>query len=609
MLISRKVALGVALAASSALVLAACGSSGGSSKSNSNPSNSSGGNTAKFIYNKGAQGGSNGGTLKALSQGDVPNFDTPSMYDTASYTLARLFTRGLYGYKSANDISTRLPVQPDIADGMPQISADNVTYTIKIKQGADWDINGTGRQVTAQDAIRGLKLTCNPQLPFGAPYFTNSIAGMQTFCDGFAKVDGTNAAAVKKYEEGTKVSGLQATDATTMKVTLTKAFPDFIHFIALPTAAPVNVEQLNYVLDSPQYRAHTYSDGPYRITAYTADKNITLARNPVWKASTDDLRKAYVNAIDINEGGDETTNLQQIQAGTADSTFSNDPLPTTAIPGLLSANNPGIHVNPTGATNPYVVFNTLGGNAAVKNQMVRQAINYAVDKRAISIVTGGERINPVINQIFSQSVVGEGWKQQDLYATAGNAGDVQKAKDLLSKAGFPNGLTLKFTYRTKGNGPKIADSLKTSLAKAGITLQLKGVVNSNFYSNYLQKPAITKSGDWDLAEPGWAADWEGSAERSYYTPLFDGRTYGPGTTNYGDYNSQAVNTAADAALAETDPAKAADDWNKIDTMIMTDAPWVPLVENNQANFVGSRVKNFQFYATGSGADLSNLAVQ
>ena len=41
-------------------------------------------------------------------------------------------------------------------------------------------------------------------------------------------------------------------------------------------------------------------------------KDIKFVRNPVWKASTDSLRKAYVNAINVDETGNQTTIYQEM---------------------------------------------------------------------------------------------------------------------------------------------------------------------------------------------------------------------------------------------------------------------------------------------------------
>jgi len=61
------------------------------------------------------------------------------------------------------------------------------------------------------------------------------------------------------------------------------------------------------------------SDGPYTISKYVPTRSIDLVRDPAWKASTDPIRKAYVDQIDITEGvATNTAALQEIQAGTED---------------------------------------------------------------------------------------------------------------------------------------------------------------------------------------------------------------------------------------------------------------------------------------------------
>lgn len=38
--------------------------------------------------------------------------------------------------------------------------------------------------------------------------------------------------------------------------------------------------------------------------------------------------------------------------------------------------------------------------------------------------------------------------------------------------------------------------------------------------------------------PGWVPDWNGNAARTFFVPLFYGKTYGPGSTNYGGYQAE-----------------------------------------------------------------------
>ncbi len=584
-----------ALTAGLALALAACG--GGSDKSTGGGTTTSGTKVAK------------GGTLKVLGEDDNPTVDTADAYDTNSYFVLRAISRQLYSNPSGNDVKSRTADVPDIADGAPKLSNGDKTYTIKLKSGAKWNTT-PARTISADDAVRGLKFQCNPTSPFGATgYFTDTIVGMKEFCDGFANVSQTDVAAIKNYTENTPVSGLKAVDASTLQIDIKAPAVDFIHLLELPAASPRPIEALNYVIDSPESKQNIIESGPYQISTYVPDKSYVLTRNPNWDSKTDTLRQANVDEIDITLGLDTEAIQQQIQAGTGDIGLGNEPVPAAALSTLARSNDPGLHFDPTGGQNPYIVFNLVGGNPALKDVKVRQALNYAVNKRNIVQVVGGSKVAVPTGQIFSESVIGEGFKAQDMYKTPDYAGDAAKAKDLLSQAGFPNGLTLTFAYRSSGNNPKIAETMIQDVKAAGFTLVPKQVTSRDFYPRFMQKSDIAKSGQWDISEPGWSPDWEGAAERSFFTPLLDGRVYGDGSTNYGDYNNDAVNTAADKALATTDQASSAQQWNDIDTMIMKDAPWVPVYNQIQANYVSARLKNFQYAFGPSNADITNVGVQ
>jgi peptide/nickel transport system substrate-binding protein len=378
--------------------------------------------------------------------------------------------------------------------------------------------------------------------------------------------------------------------------------------MSLPSfsARPLSAGQ--YVPESPAFRQHLYSDGPYKVSAYTPDKSVSFVRNPSWVASSDPLRKAYVDTISVTMGLSQDNIQQQLQGGSADMALGNEVPPTASVSTLRRANDPDLTLNPTGGVNPYVIFNlTSGGNPAIEKPAVRQALNYAVDKAAVVQVLGGPTIAKPFGQIFPSGVVGNGYKTLDPYATPNSAGDPAKAKAMLAAAGYPNGITLKFAYRNNGNNPKIFATLQASLAKAGVTLKGVEIASKQYYAHFLPTVSNATSDQWDLAEPGWGPDWEGAAERSFFEPLLDGRS--TGSNNFGRYNDPAVNALADKALATADATSAAQQWTTIDTKIMADAPWIPLIENVQANYHAKRVRNFEWNFFSNQGDYSDAAVQ
>lgn len=577
-----------AAAAASVITLLAAGCGGSSGTSDA----SSGGNVVE------------GGHLKLLGGGDVDHLDTASAYYSVTYSLLRAISRQLVSYPNDPDPQKARQVVADIATELPKVSSDGLTYTMTLRDGVQWDAKTGPRQVTGVDAVRGFKRLCNPVQPTGAPgYFAGVIVGMKEYCDAFAKVP-ANVAAIKAYVEGHEISGISA-KGQDLTIKLIQPAGDFVNILALPFSSPAPIESLDTLPDSPQARQAFISDGPYKIAKYTAEKLIELVRNPAWKKSSDPLRAAHVDTITITQGSDEGPVQQQLTAGTADMSWDTF-VPTAQIPSLRAANDKRLALVDNGAINPYISINLQSPNAggALKKLAVRQAINYATNKKAIVQVLGGPDIYSPIGQVLTPTLLG--YKQFDPYATPDSSGDPAKAKAMLAAAGYPNGLDLIYLYRNKGKAPAIATTMQAELRKAGIRLKLKVVPNADFYTQHLQHPPATKTGDWDLAAPGWNPDWQGNAARSFLVPLLDGRQYGEGSTNYNDYNSPVVNGLIDKALAEKDLTKVADLWHQADVEVMKDAPWVPVATGKNPLFHSSRTQNWVYFDFANNGDITNV---
>lgn len=557
-----------------------------------------------------------GGVLRMVGAGDVDYFDTAEAYYDTTWGLFRTITRQLYSWPTRPTLAQQIQPVPDLATAMPKVTDGGKVWTVTIKSGAKWDTTPP-RQVTAQDEIRGLKRLCNPISPTGAPgYFENTIVGMKSYCTTFLnlKVSGSTSqqvATMNKFMASHNIAGLKAIGERTIQFTLTQPAADFINILSLTFSSPVPVEELQY--PPGNLGVHLISDGPYMVKSYTPKRSIVLVRNPAWNASTDSLRKAYVNEIDITEGVAEASSaVQQVEAGTQDLLWD-QVVPPAQLAGLVATKSKLLVIGPDGnnyiTINPYIVINlqSPNNNGALKKLKVRQAMEYAINKAADSALYGGSAISQPLNQVVPGGSFGHipGYNP---YPTPGNSGNPAKAKALLQQAGYkPGQITLRLVYRTNSVHPQVAQADQAALEKAGFNVKLVTVNPANaFYTQYLENPTASKNGAWDIAEPGWIPDWMGNNGRSIFEPLFDGRTYGPNTVNYGDYNSAVVNHYIDQALSAQSFSEANQFWQAANRQIMKDAAIVPVGAQKQAVMHSSRVQGCDFWFVSQNCDYANV---
>ncbi|MEQ7125830.1 ABC transporter substrate-binding protein [Actinopolymorpha sp. B11F2] len=547
-----------------------------------------------------------GGTLNMLGSGDVDYMDPNVSYYSIGYLGLRMWSRQFFTYPAKEGRSTS--AVPDLATTLPSkanggISGDGKTYTITIRDGAKWNTDPQ-RQVTAADAVRGLKRTCNPIQPFGGiPNFRDLIVGYAAFCDGFARVP-QNAKAISDYINKNDISGVTAKTERTIVFTLTHPATYFVDMLTLPAFSPAPVEFLRYAPASRQLAQNTISNGPYQITSYTPTKRIEFERNPAWDPASDPVRKAYVDQIVVDQTVSQESTQQQLQTASAgaDMEWDNYP-PPSALPGLIARQDPNLHLGPTGSTNPYLVFNTLSPNngKALTKPVVRQAIAYAIHRGNLIQALGGPKVNRPLTHVLPSTILGS--TNFNLYPY--NPGNTRK---LFEKAKVPPGITLKMLYRNESEGGrKVFATLQQNLQEVGIRLVGVAVPNADFYTKYVQVPTVARRGVWDIALASWGPDWYGNAALSFFGPLFAGATsYPPTGSNFGFYTSKATNRLVQLAATATTPEEAATLWAQADRQVMKEAPVYPITNPLQPNYHASQVRNAVYIPALQNFDPTNV---
>jgi peptide/nickel transport system substrate-binding protein len=561
--------------------------------------------------NPGSGAPQRGGTLNEIGVSDVDYMDYDIGYYTTDSQVSRLTVRQLYSWQAVPN-KTTIPT-PDLATAMPVVSDNGLKQTVTLRSGVMWNTNPP-RPVTVADVVRGIKRACNPSpVSFGGMAdFESTIKGLSEYCAGYPEKAASSAPAMKQYIEGHNVSGI-TTSGNSITFTLTRPAPWLVGAMTLPPFSAVPIEAEDGLPATPAVYNHMYSDGPYQMVSYTPKKQIKFTRNPVWKASTDPLRKAYVDAINIDETGNQTTIYQQVGTGSAALGMTWDSLPPPASnPGMLNQIKSGgknVNLGATFSSNPYLVFNTVSPNnsGALGKVAVRQALSYGIERSQLSKVLGGATTNPPLTHILPTGIDGS----QDVPAGYNPYPyDQAKAKSMLSAAGFTasHPLQLKMLYRSDSQGSTaIFNNISSQLNALG-SVKVTGVPTnqSDFYGKYLLVPNVKGNpspaykGTWDLTNAGWGPDWYGNSAVTYFNPLYSSPGGFPanGGSNFGYFQSSAVNNLINQALDQPTEAAADKIWAQADQQVMKEAAIYPITSplqlNEHAPYVHNAVYMTQF---------------
>jgi peptide/nickel transport system substrate-binding protein len=346
-----------------------------------------------------------------------------------------------------------------------------------------------------------------------------------------------------------------------------------------------------------------YSDGPYQISKYVPGKTLDFIRNPVWQASSDPLRKGYVDAINVDETGTQDTVYAQIEANSPSAGMawgvSPPPADTQALLNQVNQGSHNVTVSSSYTSNPYLSFNTISPNQghALGKLAVRQALEYGINRSQLIQADGGPAVNQPLTHVLPPGTGGA----EDLPANYDPYPyNPDKAKSLLASAGFTasSKLTLKLLYRSDSQGStKDYLNIQSQLSSLGVVNVVgKPVSATDFYSKYLydlSSPTPTSQGAWDLALTGWGPDWYGDSAVSWFNPLLasPGGFPANGGSNFGYFSSSAVNADITQALAQRSDAEADKFWAKADEDAMAAAAFYPVADPLQIALHADYVHN------------------
>lgn len=252
----------------------------------------------------------------------------------------------------------------------------------------------------------------------------------------------------------TAVKTITAPDAHTVVITLSQPHAPLLADLAM-YAYSIVPESLVKAQGSSFFQ-HPVGSGPFMVTSYNPDSEVDLARNPYFYGTKPKISKVRVLIVP-----DDNTRVLLLESKKVD-VIENPP------GNLVSQidSTPGLSVQLYPSTR--VDFIQLDEHfAPFKNLLVRQALNYAINRKAIvqlayqGHATAGASFMPYQMKFFDSSIAPYPY-------------DPAKAKQLLAKAGYPHGFnTFLITVSGDVAGQAEAIVVKSELAAVGINVSIQ----------------------------------------------------------------------------------------------------------------------------------------
>ena len=490
--------------------------------------------------------------LSYARTGQFESLDPPRQFDSESHDVIAMVYSTLLRYAY---LERPYKLEPDLLERMPELSADKLTYTFRLRKGVRFHDNacfpgGKGREMTADDVIFSLRRFADANLNVKSWFLMDgAVVGMDAFRAATAK------AGPKGDVSKLAIDGIKKIDSHSFSIKLTKPNPLFLFSLASSSTSVVPAEAVAKYGD--QLSVNPVGTGPFTLTGVERKGVLRLMKNPNYhgtyptagapgdaeKGLLKDAGKKLplVDVVEMPLIEEAQPRMLKLLKGELDwqgldrANFSK----TVSKKGEDFALTPEfapkfkIYYTP-GIDNTYWALNLknplLGGN-----KKLRQALAHLVDTRAqIDVLLNGR--GSKLKSIVPMDLPGS---ERDTGATTYDY-DVAKAKQLLAEAGYPDGkglpvLEVMFSATTAAARTS-ADLYKARFAAAGVQIKPDFVD----FPTYLKR---VESANYQIADSAWQGDYP-DAENFYQ--LLYGKN-GPPGPNHAGFNNAAYDKAYEAS--------------------------------------------------------------
>lgn len=436
-----------------------------------------------------------------------------------------------------------------------------------------WDVSPDRMQIT-------FHLNENMKFPSGGPATAKELAwSMQRVVQlGFG-----NASTLTEYgfSKDNVKERIVATDDNTLVMKLDKPYPTQLilqaiganRVSALLDMKTLLANEVNGDLGNKYLATNTACVGPYRLVQWNAGESIVLQANDEYYGAKPKLKRVLIRHV--AEPGTQRLLLTQ---GDVDIGRDLSPDDLADLDG-----KPGLKIERV--LKPQLFFWTFNAADPIfKNEKVRLAMRYLIDydglAKSVMTYLGVPRAS--FAQIGAVGALDE--KEGQPFKL-----DLEKAKALLTEAGYPNGFESDVLFGTLPHSAPIAQSIQQNAAKVGVKLNLERMANAQLFSRIRGREFKSGMLAWQTGVP----DAHGNASRLVYNP--DNRAEAKLTQIpawRSSFQNEDFNKRVQEALLEGDPDKRNQMYYSLQKDVMEKGPMAIMFQMYNTLGMSDKVKDW-----------------
>lgn len=527
-----------------------------------------------------------GGTLRLNAVGSGGTLDPQINYTAVYIDLFAVMYDGLTGYRKARGTASDVVV-PDLAESLPTPQDGGLTYVFTLRPGIRFS---DGRPVTVEDVVASMRRIFRVGSPTAGSFY-GAIKGADV--------------CLADPRHCTLAQGVIG-DAVRRTVTFHLTQPDseflmklaFTHASILPADTP----------DHDVGNTPVPTTGPYRIASYDPEGGLIAERNPYFHVWSQDAQPdGYVDRIDYRFGMTDEAAVTAIENGQID--WQYDPVPLDRLGEIGGQYTAQTHIEP----HLTIYFAPMNVHLPpFDNLKARQAVNYALNRHAMTILYGGSAIARPVCGMVPPELTGRMpgcpyTKGADLAhpAPEWRAPDMERARELVRESGTA-GQKVTLIVANRSVDKAMGNALRDTLQSLGYQAAMKPLAPAVMF-DYIQNSGNRVQ----ISIKDWSSDYPSPS--NFIDDLFGCENFHPGSSSsinipgYCDAQTQALIDRAKTDMTLSD-AQRADLWAQADRRIAMQSPAAPMIEKYETILVSKRLGNY-FYTHIFGLLFSQVWVQ